>query len=133
MALTQSPEHELVARSVNAVDFLVILAGDLIGKVIASVDTLGAWNVLIGVPVGVVSAQYVKHLRFKEFLMGLGIGIIDGGVQRFTLAGADWVNQQARNAGFVTLDEGIKTWIESVSGVIPAPTAGATPFGVSAW
>jgi hypothetical protein len=125
MALTQTPENEMVGRSISAVDFFVILAGDLLGKLVASIDTLGAWNTLIGIPVGVLSAQYMKHLRFKEFLMGFGIGMVDGGIQRFTTGVADYVNA---NIGFTTLDAGIKNWLQSIG--TPAQPTGTTVFNV---
>lgn len=115
----QSPEAEMVSRVLGIKDFLVLLGGSVVGQIVGSVDTLGAVNTAIGIPIGVVgSTKMVKNLFLKEFLMGFGIGMTNAGLAQFTDFIADGIDKNIydSSAGKTkTIRQQIKEWLETLT------------------
>lgn len=130
--MAQTPDKELVARQIGLIDFFVLLGGSLVGKAVATVDTLGPVNVVIGIPVGAISAHYLKNLRLKEFLMGFGIGMVDGGLDTVSSNVARSIDKELAKSNIKTLnrsvDEAIRGAFRQAPLITPTPTP--TPTGV---
>jgi hypothetical protein len=62
-------------------DALIILGGTVLGGLVAAVDTLGPINIGIGfVPVLLGGSKLFKSVGVKEFMVGLGSGIVTNGM-----------------------------------------------------
>jgi hypothetical protein len=126
----QSPEAELVARSLGIKDFFVLLGGSIVGQLIASADTLSVVNVGIGIPIGVFgSTKYVKNLMLKEFLMGMGLGMTVQGLNDVLAYPISTSIEKALPAGTKTIASQVKDWVNTWLQVTPTPSGAKETYG----
>jgi len=126
----QSPEAELVARSIGIKDFFVLLGGSIVGQLIASADTLSVVNTAIGIPIGVFgSTKYVKNLMLKEFLMGMGLGMTVQGLNDVVAYPISVSIENALPSGTKTIASQVKDWVDSWLGVSAKRQLQAVTYG----